>query len=203
MVSSPVLRIAIIFFTCSAVEVLGGGGVVTIPQKTLEHFLIKASKNIVDERPDYSFGNHNPEERLYDCSSFVVEVVKRSGRGHFPRSSRAQFFLMRNSSDVWLSGSRGWKNLKKGDLIFFSGTFNHKHKCPVSHVMIYIGNNLMVGAQPGGVGFFPFFPKEQMGKELDEADGIRIRETVYAYARPNWGKIRETLREKPWILDLP
>lgn len=197
------LKMTFIFFAICVAHSLGKEGVLVVPQKTLDHFLIKACKGILDKKPDYSFGKYSAEEGLYDCSSFVVEAVKRSGRGHFPRSSRAQFFLMKKSGNVWLSGSKGWERLKKGDLIFFSGTFKHAHECPVSHVMIYVGNNLMVGAQPGGVGFYPFFPPEPMGKIFGDADGIRRRETVYAYARPNWAKIQQTLRENPWILDIP
>lgn len=166
--------------------------------------LIKSGKSILDGGiVSYSFGNYDTQAGLYDCSSFVVEAVKRSGEKCFPRSSRGQFELLRKTGKVWLQGYLGWDNLRAGDFIFFSGTFSHDHNCPVSHVMIYAGGNLMIGAQPNGIGFFYFEPRPPLGQLEGRGGGLRTKETVYAYARPNWSKIRKFLKNNPWILIAP
>lgn len=165
----------------------GGEGEDSVFRIDTRNPLVRASRGILSTQrpPVYSFGKYAPDLGFYDCSSFVVEVVKRIGKGSFPRSSRGQFRLLSQTGQVWLRGDQGWGGLRAGDFVFFSGTFRHRHACPVSHVMIYAGDGLMIGAQPTGVGFFRFQPSEPFGRPGFDNNEMRTKETVYAYARPD------------------
>ena len=159
-----------------------------------------AASIIVSEKPVYSFGAHSPRAGKYDCSSFVKESVQRANLALLPRDSRSQFELLQRTGKVWLSGDSGWENLRPGDLIFFSGTYRHNHSNPISHVMIYAGENQMIGAQSSGVGIFDFIPVPPKGSPGSDCRSVYRKSTVYAYARPNWGLVhRITRAEEPVI----
>ncbi len=140
------------------------------------------------------FGAASGSQSEYDCSSFVQAAARQAGLGDLPRSSRGQFALMRASGKVWLASSTRPPKLQPGDLIFFTGTFPHAHACPVSHVMIYAGQNLMIGAQPNGVGYFRFKLVAPQGNPGADHPSIRHKETVYAYARPSWRKVKYLIK---------
>jgi cell wall-associated NlpC family hydrolase len=173
----------------------GGSSAVVYKQPQKMPPLLAAAMHMVT-RPGlkYVFGTQSPETGEYDCSSFVQNAAREAGLADLPRSSRAQFALMRKSGKVWTAESAKTPRLKPGDLIFFSGTFPHRHPCPVSHVMIYAGQGLMIGAQPSGVGYFKFNPSSPP-QGLPGRDGAYLRhtETVYAYARPSWSSAQKIL----------
>jgi hypothetical protein len=153
--------------------------------------LVKTAANIVrSERPTYGFGSNGGTSRKYDCSSFVLKAASRAQLAPLPRDSRSQFEFLSDAGRVWTKGSLGWENLQPGDLIFFSGTYRHGHDNPISHVMIYAGDNQMIGAQRSGVGLFDFEPSPPQGNPGDDPKSIYRKKTVYAYVRPNWGKAR-------------
>lgn len=159
-----------------------------------------AASIIVSEKPVYSFGAHSPRVGKYDCSSFVKESALRANLATLPRDSRSQFELLQKTGRVWLSGDTGWQNLRPGDLIFFSGTYRHSHSNPISHVMIYAGENQMIGAQSSGVGIFDFVPVPPKGSPGSDCRSVYRKSTVYAYARPDWGLVhRITRAEEPSI----
>jgi hypothetical protein len=156
--------------------------------------IVKTAAYIVrNERPSYQFGASGGLSRKYDCSSFVMKAAARSALANLPRDSRSQFELLSQTGKVWLRGSRGWEDLRPGDLIFFSGTYRHGHENPISHVMIYAGENQMIGAQSSGVGLFDFTPTAPQGNPGSDSKSIYKKKTVYAYIRPNWSRTREHL----------
>lgn len=79
----------------------------------------------------YIFGAQSPS-RGFDCSGLVSYVLRKKGLNP-PRTSSGQ-------AHYGTKVSRS--DLKKGDLVFFAGTY----KGGVSHVGIYIGNNNFVHA---------------------------------------------------------
>lgn len=152
--------------------------------------LLMAAQDIIDnERPRYRFGS-NGEGGRYDCSSFLVEAARRGGTGNLPRTSREQFDYLKGHGMVWTREMGGWGRLIPGDLVFYSGTYSHREKNPISHVMIYAGGGRVVGAQSSGVGYHKFTPTRPLGEPGRDFNGIRSKATVYAYARPDWTKIR-------------
>lgn len=163
-------------------------------QKPKHAAAILSAAMMLVERPglEYVFGAQPSasEEGKYDCSSFVQRAARQAGLKNFPRSSRGQFALFSAAGRVWLDSSGKTPLLRPGDLIFFTGTFPHNHECPVSHVMIYAGQNLMIGAQSNGVGYFRFHPSPPLGVLLRGCPSIRRKETIYAYARPSWSRVR-------------
>ena len=89
----------------------------------------------------YKFGAPSGVSYVFDCSSFTQYVFRKVGI-RLPRSSRQQ-----SHSGYYVSR----KNLKKGDLIFFSTSGSHGR---VGHVAIYAGNNRMLHTYgAGGVKF--------------------------------------------------
>lgn len=149
-----------------------------------------AAQDILDnDRPRYRFGS-NGEGGKYDCSSFLVEAARRGGVGNLPRTSRDQFEYLRDHGMVWTRDMRGWGRLMPGDLVFYSGTYSHGDDNPISHVMIYAGGGRVVGAQSSGVGYHKFTPTRPLGEPGRDGKGIRSKKTVYAYARPDWTRIR-------------
>lgn len=76
--------------------------------------------------------------RCLDCSGFVSVVYSKYG-----------YFLPHNSEEQSFSGSKipDQKNLKKGDLVFFSGTYNSGRK--ITHSGIYVGNYEFIHASSG------------------------------------------------------
>jgi len=75
----------------------------------------------------YKFGAPSGSTRIFDCSSFTQYVYGKNGID-LPRTSKKQ---SKKGSYV------AKKNLRKGDLVFFS-TSSSKGK--VAHVAIYAGN---------------------------------------------------------------
>lgn len=83
---------------------------------------------------DYKFGGNSVE--AIDCSAFVKKVFKEIDI-NLPRTSREQFTL---GVDV------PFEELKEGDLLFFA------KKKRISHVGIYIGNDMFIHAARKGKG---------------------------------------------------
>ncbi|GGD63762.1 C40 family peptidase [Paenibacillus nasutitermitis] len=89
----------------------------------------------------YKLGAKSGISTAFDCSSFTQYVFKKAGIS-LPRTSAAQ-------AKKGKAVSR--KNLKKGDLVFFSTPSSGKR---VGHVGIYAGNNKILHTYgKGGVKF--------------------------------------------------
>ncbi|MCW1883791.1 NlpC/P60 family protein [Luteolibacter flavescens] len=129
-------------------------------------------KKIVDEALElaardtwlrYRFGSAEPESGGLDCSGSVYFVLQQAGIQP-PRSSAAQFTWVKDrgalkevSSSITSTEDAALKDMKPGDLMFWSGTYEPKdgRTVPVSHVQIFLGHEkatgkpVMVGASDG------------------------------------------------------
>jgi len=81
----------------------------------------------------YRFGGKT--KRGIDCSGFTQAVLKKH-KVNLPRTASQQASVGRHVDK---------KNLKRGDLVFFKGTY----KRGISHVGIYLGNDRFIHASSG------------------------------------------------------
>ena len=88
----------------------------------------------------YVWGGSKPSTS-FDCSGFVCWVINQSGVGSVGRTTATGLF--NGCAAIPPSEAR------PGDLIFFTGTYDSAG--PVSHVGIYVGNNMMLHCASGGV----------------------------------------------------
>ena len=133
----------------------------------------------------YQFGSADPDSGGLDCSGAVFYILQRAGVDP-PRSSAAQFTWVKDEkaltevpSTVASTGDTAFKDLRPGDLLFWSGTYEPTdgRTVPVSHVQIFLGHEkttgepVMVGSSDGrtyrgtkrgGYGVFDFkLPKPE------------------------------------------
>ena len=93
--------------------------------------IIKHAKSYLGTR--YRFGGTT--RKGIDCSAFTKVVFKKNGK-HLPRTSSQQASSGKHVAK---------KNLRKGDLVFFKGTY----KRGISHVGIFLGNDKFIHASSG------------------------------------------------------
>ena len=154
------------------------------PAKVQE--LIRESLALTSQNLGYMYGSADPAKGGMDCSGFIYYVLQRAGFRDVPRDSSEQYLWVRKKSDFHAVLSRRQdtfelQDLRPGDLLFWSGTYNINRDVPITHVMIYLGAEkktghlLMVGASDGrsyngeaqyGVSVFDFkLPSGQPSKE--------------------------------------
>ncbi len=81
----------------------------------------------------YVWGGSSPETS-FDCSGFVCWSYTKSGIYSLPRTTAQGIYNQ--------CSSVARDELKPGDLVFFTGTYNSGS--PVSHIGIYVGDNQML-----------------------------------------------------------
>lgn len=107
----------------------------------------------------YEFGSTRYDITTFDCSDFVLQAFWNVTATAIPADSRGQAAYVRELGGVETS----WKNLKRGDLMFFMSYAGSKASDyanvnrmteEVTHVAIYLGNGQMLhtySPQSGGV----------------------------------------------------
>lgn len=88
----------------------------------------------------YVWGGASPSTS-FDCSGFVCYVLNKSGV--YPMSRTTAQGIFNQCAKIRPTEA------KPGDIIFFTGTYDSSG--PVSHVGIYVGNNMMLHCASGGV----------------------------------------------------
>jgi peptidoglycan DL-endopeptidase CwlO len=122
--------------------------------------LIRSALALTERNLAYTYGSADPNSGGMDCSGFIYYVLTNAGYKDAPRQSSDQYLWVRKHSDFHAVLSRNsdtfeLKQLRPGDLMFWSGTYQVTRDVPITHVMIYLGtekkNNkpVMVGASDG------------------------------------------------------
>ncbi len=127
---------------------LEGGEIPSLPEipenpglsdEDFEKLLLECEKHI--GKP-YEMGGDG--EDTFDCSGYTKWCFSKALEIDLPRTAQEQY----NISEKIHESQR-----KKGDLVFFEGTYNPGDGRIVTHVGIYVGNNKMIHAGSSGVGY--------------------------------------------------
>ncbi len=108
----------------------------------------------------YTYGSADPEGGGMDCSGTIYYLLKSQGFDDVPRSSPGQYLWTRKAGEFRAVISRKenspeFNELRPGDLLFWSGTYEVERDVPVTHVMLYLGTEektkrrVMFGASNG------------------------------------------------------
>jgi cell wall-associated NlpC family hydrolase len=109
---------------------------------------------------NYKYGSADPESGGMDCSGFVYYVLTTTGVPDVPRDSSGQYAWLRKAKSFEAVISRKddtfeLSELKPGDLLFWTGTYEIERDPPITHAMIYLGREkktnkrIMIGASDG------------------------------------------------------
>jgi len=122
--------------------------------------LIESSLGLAARNLSYKYGSADPATGGMDCSGFVYYVLREHGFTDVPRDSSAQYTWVRKAGKFEAvvgksDDSFELAELKPGDLLFWTGTYEINRDPPVTHAMIYLGREkrsgrrIMVGASDG------------------------------------------------------
>ena len=122
--------------------------------------LLGNALELTEKNLGYKYGSADPAAGGMDCSGFIFYVLNNAGYKDVPRDSSGQYVWVRKNSDFHAVLSRSGDSfelddLKPGDLMFWSGTYQINRDIPITHVMIYLGKEkstgkpVMVGATDG------------------------------------------------------
>ncbi|CAN5795389.1 hypothetical protein BH20VER1_BH20VER1_00350 [soil metagenome] len=130
------------------------------PPKVKE--ILTVSLELAGRGLTYKYGSADPTQGGMDCSGFVYYVLREHGFKDVPRDSSGQYVWVRKGGTFQAVVSRKddtfeLAELKPGDLLFWTGTYDIERDPPVTHAMIYVGKekstgrHVMVGASDGRV----------------------------------------------------
>jgi cell wall-associated NlpC family hydrolase len=152
--------------------------------------LLQSALDLTRRNLTYTYGSADPANGGLDCSGTIYYLLKNAGFDDVPRSASEQYAWLRQRSRFYAVLSKKedtfeLKELRPGDLLFWTGTYNVDHDPPVTHTMIYLGRRkqdgkaLMMGASDGrpydgekrnGVSVFDFkMPAARSGDTADAA----------------------------------
>jgi len=141
--------------------------VATLPSADIQGFeeyppavkeLLESCLALTRENLGYFYGSASPDQKGMDCSGTLYFVLRKNGIKDVPRSSAEQYRWAKEKgtfvpTTATKLDSPEFANLKPGDLLFWSGTYNTT--AAASHAMIYVGKAksdglmIMVGASDG------------------------------------------------------
>jgi cell wall-associated NlpC family hydrolase len=130
----------------------------TYPSKVRQ--ILDAGLALTKQNLGYTYGSADPANGGMDCSGFIYYLLTESGFKDVPRDSSQQYVWVRKAGDFNAVLSRKedtfeLENLKPGDLLFWSGTYNIDRDPPITHTMIYLGREkrtkkrVMLGSSDG------------------------------------------------------
>lgn len=117
--------------------------------------LIKAAYDLSKQNLTYMYGSANPKNKGMDCSGTIYYLLNKKSGIDIPRSSDDMYNWVKKKGNLHRVKNKNniddFKDLKPGDLLFWSGTYN---KSGITHVMLYLGKNkdnqpLMFGSSDG------------------------------------------------------
>ena len=150
--------------------------------------LLGAALDLTKRNLAYVYGATDPASGGLDCSGTIYYLLKQAGFTDVPRQANEQYDWVRTKSHFYAVLSKKQDNfelreMRPGDLLFWTGTYRVDRDPPVTHTMIYLGkrksdgHRLMIGASDGrpydgqrrsGVSVFDF--KMPAAKNGDAAD---------------------------------
>jgi len=157
--------------------------------------VLMVADRLARQHLSYVYGSDEPGKGGFDCSGFVEFVFQKACGIDLPNQADLQLDYCRTHGQVWDATST-WTpaTLQPGDLIFFAGPQPSPRTSEVTHVMLYCGNNVMVGAQTegwqvdgshAGVGYYKIpnrYPVGILGESGERFIGHR---RIFAYGRIN------------------
>ncbi len=152
--------------------------------------IIESALALTTQDLGYKYGSADPANGGMDCSGFIYYVLSKTGMADVPRDAREQYIWVRKAGNFQAVLGRSddtfeLDDLKPGDLLFWSGTYNVDRDPDITHTMFYLGrekaNNhrIMVGASDGrtykgqsrfGVSVFDF-KVSRLGPKADDKPG--------------------------------
>ncbi len=150
--------------------------------------LLNTALDLTKRNLTYTYGSSDPASGGMDCSGTMYYLLKQAGFTDVPRQANEQYDWVRSKSHFYAVLSKKQDNfelreMRPGDLLFWTGTYRVDRDPPVTHTMIYLGkrksdgHRLMIGASDGrpydgqrrnGVSVFDF--KMPAAKNGDAAD---------------------------------
>lgn len=115
------------------------------PRQDLIHIAFETGKEV--SGMPYLFGGNGPENGGFDCSGAMYYILKKAGLTP-PRTSSDQFLWIKESGKLHLVANdakdtedKSFADLKPGDLVFWSGTYNPTdgRLTKVTHVGMFLG----------------------------------------------------------------
>ena len=152
--------------------------------------LLAASLDLTKKNLTYTYGSADPGAGGMDCSGTIYYLLKQAGFDDVPRDASQQYEWVRQKSHFYAVLSKKQDNvelreMRPGDLLFWTGTYRVDRDPPVTHVMVYLGKRkkdgarLMFGSSDGrpydgqrrnGVSVFDF--KMPAARSGDAADAV-------------------------------
>jgi cell wall-associated NlpC family hydrolase len=122
--------------------------------------ILDAGLALTKQNLGYTYGSADPANGGMDCSGFIYYVLRQNGFPDVPRDSSQQYVWVRKAGNFYAVLSRKedsfeFDDLKPGDLLFWSGTYNIDRDPPITHTMIYLGREkrtnrrVMIGSSDG------------------------------------------------------
>lgn len=122
--------------------------------------LIEKALALTRRNLGYKYGSSDPDDGGMDCSGTIFHILREAGVEDVPRTASDQYVWARKAGDFEAVVSRSKDSfeldeLKPGDLLFWTGTYEVDRDPPVTHTMIYLGvlksdgRQIMFGASDG------------------------------------------------------
>ncbi len=121
--------------------------------------LIRDASSLSKENLTYTYGSADPKNKGMDCSGTMYYLLTSNGVKDVPRSADEMYQWVKKADTLYQVhahdfNSSEFSELKPGDLLFWSGTYDKGNVNSITHVMLYLGQNakherLMFGASDG------------------------------------------------------
>jgi hypothetical protein len=164
--------------------------------------VLTVADQLAKQHLHYVYGSEDLTRGGLDCSAFTRLVFKQAAALELPEQADWQFEYVRLHGVIWDAASSWTPDLlQPGDLVFFAGKKKVDRISQISHVMIYCGHGLVVGAQGEGrqadgsrpgVGYFRFRVRPPRGITGESGERFVGHWSVFAYGRLNVGPVLAT-----------
>jgi hypothetical protein len=175
--------------------------------------VLSVASRLAHQNLPYLYGSDDLRKGGLDCSGFVQLVFRKSCGIDLPNEADKQLDYCRAHGQVW-DATSGWtpETLQPGDLIFFAGPYDLPRESRIIHVMIYGGQETMMGAQGigrqvdgvlGGVGDYYFHPRIPNGILGESGERFIGHRRVFAYGRLPVGRVPVSINSVASAQSLP